>query len=106
MEIPKALIQGLKNEPTTSFVLGTCLQALLIICLPLRLALLPTAFLLATKLFTTLSPKSQTPPSTPSQNPVLQGRWTAQLPRGDGSDPIGGSDAEVVAFVLGASSNQ
>lgn len=105
MQLPKFLNLISQIQPMNRFLLGACLQFFLTLVLPTYVAFLPAATLLAARaIAASLRITSPQQPPTPSN--VYQGRYTAQIPSEDGSIPQKGSQAEVVLFVIGASSNQ
>lgn len=85
-------------DPTTSLLVGSLFQSLLLTVLPLRLALIPTLALLAFHLSSRCLGIT-----VAGANTAVSGRWAARLPQENGEL---GSDAEVVVFAIGASSTQ
>lgn len=81
------------------------MQFFFTLVLPAYIAFLPTATLLAAHAIEAFL-RNTAPQQPPIPNNVYQGRYTAQLPSKDGSIPQKGSQAGVVLFVIGASSNQ
>ena len=90
---------------STWLLIGALMQSLLYHLLPLRIASLPAAILLALQVIkTTLMSKGLLHDT--SLDNVLPGRRTAQIPNEDGTMPDKAADKEVVVFILGARSNQ
>ena len=90
---------------STWLLIGACLQTLLLLLLPARIASFPAAILLASRVIkTTLMSKGFI--HDMSLDNVLLGRRTAQIPNEDGSFPERAADKEVVVFIVGARSNQ
>ena len=88
----------------TILLAGALLQSLLHIFLPLRYAILPAAFLLLLRI-TDTALVSYGFKHNPYEDPIRRDKWTAQVPEQDGV-PEKASDKGVVAFLIGASSNQ
>jgi hypothetical protein len=90
---------------TTWILLGACIQSVLVLTLPPRVAILPAALLLGFRIVkTTLMTGGLIHDTT--QDRVIKGRHTAQLPYGSGPDAEKGVDEEMVLFIIGARSNQ
>ena len=92
---------------TTWLLLGASLQSLLVYFLPTRIAFLPAVSLLSYRVITTALITGGLIHHT-SQDPVLYGRFTAQIPETNSasSEKRSASDEEVVVFIVGARSNQ
>ena len=88
---------------TTWLSLGACLQSFLILLLPAKYAMLPAAAVVGYR-FTKTALMTVGLIHDTTQDKVLQGRFTAQLP------PVGSeqkkADEEMVVFIIGARSNQ
>lgn len=105
MQLPKFLNLISLIQPMNWFLLGACLQFFSTLVLPTYAAFLPTATLLATRAIAAFL-RNTSPQQPPTPSNVYQGRYTAQIPSKEGSISQKGSQAEVVLFVIGASSNQ
>lgn len=89
---------------TTILLAGAFLQSLLHIFLPLRYAILPAFFLLLFRISDTVL-ISYGYKHNFYEDAIKQDKWTAQVP-GQDAVPEKASDKGVVAFLIGASSNQ
>lgn len=85
--------------------MGACLQASLLIILPSRVAIAPAVLLLSGRALVSLMTLLGALPDS-SMKDVRVGRYSAQIPRLNGSFSEKASDQDVVVMILGAQSNQ
>ena len=90
---------------TTWLLTGAALQCLVFLTLPTYVAILPTLFLVSTRIVTFILIRCNFIPD-PSFDKVKLGRLTAQIPHGDGTAPEKPAEKGIVVLVLGARSNQ
>lgn len=90
---------------STWLLLGACLQSLLVLCLPTRIALLPAALILGARMVKVALMVGGLIRDT-TQEKVIKGRVTAQLPPESHSGMKKNVDEEIVVFIIGARSNQ
>jgi hypothetical protein len=90
---------------TTWLALGACVQSILVLLLPTRVALLPAAVLLLAKIVNGILITKGFTRNPSLATPYLK-RMTAPIPGSDGSPPETNSDKGVVVFIVGANYNQ
>ena len=90
---------------TTWILLGAWFQAVLVLLLPGKLALLPATFLLAFRIAKVLLMLGGIIHDT-SREKVLQERLTARLPYANQVEDGASPKEEMVLFIIGARSNQ
>ncbi|KAL9101128.1 MAG: hypothetical protein Q9187_009277, partial [Circinaria calcarea] len=89
---------------STWLLLGACLQSLLFLCLPTRIALLPATLILGARIVKVALMVGGLIRDT-TQEKVIKGRVTAQLPLEGNSGIEKNVDEEIVVFIIGARSN-
>lgn len=90
---------------STWLLLGACIQSLLVLFLPTKVALLPAALILGARI-TKVALMTGGFVHDTTQDQVIQGRFTAQLPYGRSPSTEKSAREEIVVFIIGARSNQ
>ncbi|GAB1317880.1 Monooxygenase [Madurella fahalii] len=89
---------------TTWIALGALLQGLASLLLPARYALLPALYLLLHRAVRAIMMAGGVIPNT-QMDGVIMGKYTAQIPRKDGSLPTQPAEEEIAVILLAARSN-
>ncbi|PVI06334.1 hypothetical protein DM02DRAFT_514960 [Periconia macrospinosa] len=104
MVLPKLRYFSDDFRMSTWLLIGACIQALLTLAAPPRVAIAPAFVLVFSRIFAFLIVRLGFLPDRSSQH-VWLGKSSAQIPRPDGSFSQNPSEQEIVVFILGAQSN-